>query len=99
MRTVGRKRPSQSPRGDFQALCDQCGVMWYRHRLRRDASGFLTCPDDNDVGHDVVTLSRANAADASQSRGPLAFRDGGNYDQTDIEEEAVHYTTAEEAGL
>lgn len=99
MRTIGRKRPSASPPGDFQALCDQCGVMWYRYRLRRDASGFLTCPDDDDVGHDSVTLSRENAAHAASMRGARAVNDGGNYDQTDIDEEAVHFTTAEEAGL
>ncbi len=99
MRSVGRKRPSISPRGDFQALCDQCGVQWYRHRLRRDASGFLTCPDDNDVGRDVVTLSRHNAADARRQSDVRAYRDGGNYDQTDNSDEGVHFTTAEEAGL
>ncbi len=99
MRTVGRKRPSQSPPGDFQALCDQCGVIWYRYRLRRDASGFLTCPDDNDVGRDTVTISRENAQGAARSRGVRANNDGANYDQTDIDEEAVHFTTAEEAGL
>lgn len=99
MRTVGRKRPSASPPGDYQALCDQCGVVWYRARLRRDASGFLTCPDDNDVGHDAVTISRENAAGAGLRRGKRANNDGANYDQTDIEEEGVHFTTAEEAGL
>lgn len=99
MRTIGRKRPSASPPGDFQALCDQCGVMWYRYRLRRDASGFLTCPDDDDVGHDSVTLSRENAAGAARMRGARASNDGANYDQTDIDEEAVHFNTAEEAGL
>ena len=81
-------------------MCDQCGVMWHRHKLGRDASGFLTCPDDRDYeGHDVVSLSRSNAAQAAQTRGGQAIRDGANYDQTDIDQEAVHYTTAEEAGL
>lgn len=99
MRTVGRKRPSTSPRGDVQVLCDYCGVQWYRHRLRRDAAGLLSCPDDNDVGRDVVTLSRENAAAAAAYRGVVSTQDGGNYDQTDIDQEAVHYTNAEEAGL
>lgn len=100
MRTVGRRRPSRSPPGDYQALCDQCGVQWYRSRLGRDAAGFITCPDDKDYeGHDAVTLSKLNAASAAQARGARARSEGANYDQTDIDEEAVHFTTAEEAGL
>lgn len=79
MRTIGRHWPSKAPRGDFQALCDYCGVMWRRSQLKRDRAGMLACPDDA-KGKDGVTLAQENAAQAGQPRGPLAIRDGGNYD-------------------
>jgi hypothetical protein len=45
MRTIGRRRPSDS-RGDYPALCDLCGVKWWRSQLSRGAGGLLVCPDD-----------------------------------------------------
>lgn len=59
MRTIGRKWTGS--RGDYQAMCDYCGVQWRRDQLRRDASGKLACPDDQ-RGRDEVTLSNLNAA-------------------------------------
>lgn len=64
------------PRGDVVAMCDYCGVNWYRSQLYRDASGFLVCPDEG-PGLDAVTLDQENAA--YRPRGPVTYPDGGNY--------------------
>lgn len=81
MKTIGRHWSKKAPRGDFQAMCDYCGVQWRRSELRRDRSGMLACPDDV-RGKDGVTLSEENALAAAQPRGPMAIRDGGNYDDS-----------------
>ena len=60
MRTIGRHRPSSSPRGDFQSKCDYCGGVYYRSELRRDGSGKLMC--ENDEGIDAKTLDEMNLA-------------------------------------
>lgn len=60
-RTIGKHRPRDLPPGDFECICDYCGVVWYRSQLRRDDSGFLFCPDEGD-GLDAVALNMANAA-------------------------------------
>ncbi len=76
-RTVGHHLPSDLPRGAaFTTTCDYCGFLYFRHQLRRDASGFLACEDD--YGGSVVELSEANAADAMQILGPREVVDGGN---------------------
>lgn len=55
------------PRGERRVACDYCGCVYYRSSLRRDASGFLACPDE--TGRDAVTLDRANAAATLSIRG------------------------------
>ena len=57
MLTKPRKYPFPAPPGEYSTTCDYCGCEWYRSDLRRDASGFLACPDDQD-GRDTVTLQR-----------------------------------------
>lgn len=66
MRTIGTHWPS-SKRGDRQAQCDICKVVWYRSQLTRKADGLLYCPDDL-PGRDPVTLSVGNA-EGAQRRG------------------------------
>ncbi len=78
MRTI--QRHHDGPRGDFRVTCDYCGFEWLRSRCKRDAAGLLACPLDMD-GKDSVTLSRENAAGATETIGPLAIRDGGNIDK------------------
>lgn len=58
-RTVGRRRPSSSPLGDYQAKCHYCGVVYYRSELRRDGAGNLMCGADD--GIDALTLDKMNA--------------------------------------
>lgn len=60
MRTIPRRYPFPAPRGERRYTCDYCGMKWYISQLRRDASGFYACPDDQD-GRDTVTLDRLNA--------------------------------------
>jgi len=79
MRTIGRHRPKSSPRGDTVALCDYCGVQWYRHQLYRDRANLLVCPDEG-KGRDSVTLSEENAAAARSRTGPLTHGEGGRQD-------------------
>lgn len=86
MRTVRQRKPRSAPFGDYQAICDYCGVQWYKfwHGMQHDAAGLLSCRDCKDYeGHDVVTLANENAAFASKPRdrrgGP---QEGANYDQT-----------------
>lgn len=72
-----------TPRGDFECLCEICGVAWQRSRLTRKADGLLWCADCGVGCRDAVTLSRLNAA-AKRSvyqRRP----DGGNIDPRSYE--------------
>lgn len=70
MRTIARKySPLPGPPGERRVSCDYCGITWMRSQCRRDAAGFLACPDDQD-GRDTVTLDRANAAGAAEVRLP-----------------------------
>lgn len=64
MRTIPRRYPFPAPAGEHQVTCAYCGMKWYRSQCRRDASGYLACPDDQD-GLDTVSLDRANAAGAA----------------------------------
>jgi hypothetical protein len=57
------------PPGERRVVCDYCGITWYRSACRRDASGFLACPDDQS-GRDTATLDRLNAQAAAQVRYP-----------------------------
>lgn len=67
-RTIGRHW--DRPRGDYQAACDYCGVMWHRSELVRDEAGLLRCPDEGE-GEDIVALTNENAAGASEYMGKL----------------------------
>lgn len=62
MRTIGKRISDKVP-GDFHLMCDYCGVMWPRSKLRQDAARMWVCPDEG-PGRDVVTLSRQQAMDA-----------------------------------
>lgn len=76
MRTIGTQWP-ESRRGDRQAQCDICKVVWYRSQLTRKADGLLYCPDDVD-GRDAVTLSVGNA-EGSRRRGRRPNTGGSLY--------------------
>lgn len=52
------------PGGDRRVECAYCGMTWYRRDCRRDAAGYIVCPDDME-GRDTVTLDRLNAAGAT----------------------------------
>lgn len=41
MQTIGRHFHGDS--GESIALCDYCGVLWYRSQLTRNADGRLHC--------------------------------------------------------
>jgi hypothetical protein len=58
-------------------------VLWYRSRLVRKQDGLLYCPDDV-RGADSVTLSIANAQDASQSTHNVKVRDAGAKDRSGV---------------
>ena len=77
-RTIGRHWPKTARRGDYQAMCDHCGVLWRRSQLHRDGAGSLVCPDEGD-GRDSVTLDALNAASAQELTGPVSQNDGGNF--------------------
>ncbi len=79
MRTISHHRPRNSPRGDTTAICDYCGVQWYRSALRKDRAGNLACPDDVD-GLDRVTLSEGNAAAAARWQGTDSIKQSGRKD-------------------
>ncbi len=81
MRTIGTKRPRNSPIGDFVAMCSYCGADYLRSRLRRDGAGFLACPDD--YGRDAVTLGKIVAQDSARPKRVRPLGDGGNYDHSD----------------
>lgn len=77
--TLKRNWGRSAAHGDFQAMCDYCGVMWPRSRLYRDGSGLLVCPHEG-LGKDLVTLSEENARAASEDRMIRPIGDGGNFD-------------------
>ena len=75
MRTIGRKWPSS--RGDYQAMCDVCGVHWRRSQMARKEDGTLVCPDDA-RGRVAIDLDRANAESGRLARDRR--QDGAGYD-------------------
>ena len=99
MKTVGHRLP-ENQKGRSTAVCDLCGVRWYRSRMSRKPNGLLVCPEDA-VEIDALTLSEANAAAAEtvvgrRSRGPA----DGNFETLDgASLSSVHYKNASEAGL
>jgi hypothetical protein len=65
-----------------------------RHELRRNESGFLTCPDDR-TGRDEVQLNRLNAEHAAQVTKHADKYDGGlNPDSNTLP--VIHRITAED---
>lgn len=60
MRTIGRHWPRDAPRGDYEAKCSYCGVLYRRSQLVRDGAGLLVCPEEG-PGLDVVTLTQESA--------------------------------------
>lgn len=77
-RTIGKRWPGTAPKGDYQAMCDYCGVMWRRSQLKRDRGGKLTCPDEGE-GRDAVALAEAEAEAAKRATPKLATNDGGHF--------------------
>lgn len=70
MRTMTRRySPTPGPPGERRAMCAYCGIFWYRSQMRRDASGQLACPDDQQ-GRDQVTLNRLNSQGARTVKYP-----------------------------
>lgn len=96
--TVGKKWPRSRPRGDTQALCDYCGVQWFRSQLSRDGVGLLVCPDEGG-GRSTSELSQLNAAAA----GDLAARRlqpmTSRIDTDDGSVTPVHRTTIEDVEI
>lgn len=80
-RTIGKRWPTAKPRGDYAAKCDYCDVLYRRSQLRRLPNGALACfgPGTNDdaMGRDEVTLSRANAEAAKERKRTPRFGGGG----------------------
>lgn len=81
-RTIPRHRPKTSPPGDYQCLCDYCGVQYLRSQLSRDGAGRLHCDCSNSNG-DVVTLARIQAGRAERPRWVPPMRDTGTFDHQD----------------
>lgn len=86
--TIGRKIPRRIRRGDYVAMCDQCGVNYYRSQLVEKPGGALLCRGPgtlNDAkGKDEYELSKGNAEGAASAfQAHPTPRRGGNYD-TDI---------------
>lgn len=42
-------------RGDFYAICDGCGMRFWRSQLKRDGYGLLMCREDFDIKHPQET--------------------------------------------
>jgi len=79
MRTIGYRRPRNSPRGDFETMCDICGVAYLRSRLRRRDDGMLYCRDC-DGGLTRVGIANAVKSQVSGRRWTTGVTDGGNFD-------------------
>ncbi len=60
-RPVGRKRPRNSPGGDYVAMCCICGANYYRSQLERKKDGQLYCKDDRDG---LIALEEADLLEA-----------------------------------
>jgi len=90
--TMPRKLPRNYPRGDFQAMCDYCGSVFYRSALVRKEGGFLACRKDCAKGRDEVTLSRLNAEHAAQVLKQEHPSDHGNQDRRSLP--TIQRTTA-----
>ena len=84
--TIGRRIPKRyRRRGEFVAMCDQCGANYYRSQLVEKPGGALLCQGPgtlNDAkGKDEYELSMGNAEGAQQSALNIAVgRRSGGYD-------------------
>lgn len=90
--TMPRRLGKSYPRGTFQAMCDTCGAVYYRHDLVRKESGFLACRKDCAKGRDEVQLSRMNAEHAATVLKQEYPADHGNQDLRSLPN--IHRTTA-----
>lgn len=70
MRTIGPRLPSIRPRDDYESQCNDCGVHWFRSRMRYNGDGRLLCPDCWETG--ASELSAENAAGAARYAAALA---------------------------
>lgn len=78
--TMPRRLPKNYRKGDFKAMCDYCGAVFYRSSLVRKEGGLLACIKDCAKGRDEVQLSRMNAEYAAQILKYPYEVDGGNQD-------------------
>ncbi len=78
-RTIGTKRPRNSPIGDYETLCDLCGIAYLRSALVRDEQQLLKCRDCWSERCEVE-LNRLNALAGRQPTRSGQPRDGGNWD-------------------
>lgn len=79
-RTIGKHW--HAPRGDRQAACDYCGVVWLRSQLTLDDDNLLRCPDEGEGGS-RAELDRENAEGSTEYMGPLFYEVGGVPPATD----------------
>lgn len=77
MKTIPGKIDPSWPRGTYRARCDYCGAGFMRHQLRRNESGFLACPDDQQ-GRDEVMLNRLNVQHSTSNYRTTKVQDGGS---------------------
>lgn len=91
-RTLPNKIPKNYPRGTYQACCDYCGAVYYRHKLIRKEGGLLACLATCAKGRDEVQLSRMNAEHSAQVYKQHSKQDGGRPDSRTLP--AIHRTTA-----
>lgn len=84
--------PRNYPRGTYQACCDYCGAVYYRHQLVRKEGGLLACSATCAKGRDETQLSRMNAEHAAQVYKNVNRFDGGRPDSRTLE--VYHRTTA-----
>lgn len=94
--TIGRRLPSNYPRGTYRACCDYCGAAYYRHSLVRKEGGLLACTGSNGCakGRDEAQLSRMNAEYGANVYKNVSRWDGGRDDSRSLP--VIHRTTAED---
>lgn len=95
-RTIPNRLPANYPRGTYQACCDYCGALYYRHRLIRKEGGLLACTGVNGCakGRDETQLSRMNAEHSAQVYKNTTRWDGGRADTRTLP--VIHRTTADD---
>lgn len=79
-RTIGRHRPKKSPIGDYETLCDLCGIAYLRSDLTKDQyEGRLRCRDCVSE-RSPMELDQGNALAATRPGRRGILKDGGNWD-------------------